>query len=293
MKIMNNKFSKLLIYSLIILLISSCATILDEQDDLIILDQTELLDVIYGTDIQQKYDIYLPQGRTNETTKVLILVHGGSWVSGDKSDMNFMVDLLKQRFPTYAIVNINYRLASVGNSPFPMQIDDISSVIDDLKSKADNYQITNDYGFIGVSAGAQLSMLFSYKYDEPNDVKMVCSIVGPTNFTDINYVDNPNYTEIASFFESVTGVNYSNNTQYYESISPYHVVNATAPATILFYGDQDELIPTSQGVEMHDKLDALGVINEFTLYENEGHGWTGTNAVDTNLKLNAFIVAHF
>jgi len=293
MKPLKNKISKFLIYTLIILFISSCTDTIDEQVDAIILEQTEVLDVIYGTDAQQKYDIYLPQGRTSETTKVFILVHGGSWVSGDKSDMNFMVDLLKQRFPDYAIVNINYRLATLGTSPFPMQTDDISSIINDLKSKGDNYQITNDYGFIGISAGAHLSMLFSYKYDASNDVEMVCSIVGPTNFTDDNYVNNPSYSQMATLFQTLTGVSYTNNSQYYENISPYHVVTATAPPTILFYGGQDELIPTSQGVDMHAKLDVLGVTNEFTLYETEGHGWTGLNAIDTNDKLSAFITSHF
>ena len=80
---------------------------------------------------------------------------------------------------------------------------------------------------------------------------------------------------------------------YYEDLSPYHVVTSSAPPTILFYGDEDELIPTTQGVEMHAKLNSLGVVNEFTLYEGEGHGWDGANAIDTNIKLSAFISTHF
>jgi len=291
MKYLQNKVSKFLTYSLIILFISSCTDTIDEPvESIITLEATEILDVVYGNDSQQKYDIYLPEGRTNETTKVFILIHGGSWVSGDKSDMNFMVDLLKQNFTDYAIVNINYRLASIGNPAFPMQIDDIQSIVSDLKNKADDYQITDNLGFIGVSAGAHLSMLYSYKYDASTDVKMVCSIVGPTNFTDDNYANDPDFV---TGIQAIMGVSYNTNPQFYESLSPYHVVNATAPPTILFYGDEDPLIPTSQGVDMQAKLDLLGVINEFTLYAGEGHGWIGANAIDTNLKLSAFIRNHF
>lgn len=43
---------------------------------------------------------------------------------------------------------------------------------------------------------------------------------------------------------------------------------------------------------MNAKLNALNVINEFTLYEGEGRGWIGLNAIDTSIKLNAFIDTH-
>ena len=81
--------------------------------------------------------------------------------------------------------------------------------------------------------------------------------------------------------------------QYYKDVSPLHVAQASAPPTILFYGDEDPLIPTSQGRDMHAKLNELGVINEFTIYNGEGHGWEGTNLLDTTIKLRAFIKTHF
>ena len=250
-----NKFNKFLIYTLIILFISSCSSDNDETADNMPLAASEILNVSYGSNGDQKYDIYLPEGRTDEMTKVFILVHGGSWVGGDKADLNFMVDLLKVQFADYAIVNINYRLASVGNSPFPMQIDDIETIVSDLKSKSEEYQITDEYGFIGASAGAHLSMLYSYKYDDTSDVNMVCSIVGPTNFTDDAYVNDPAFADFAAGVQLITGVNYSTNPEFYEDLSPYHIVTASAPPTILFYGDSDPLIPTSQGVDMNAKLE--------------------------------------
>ena len=41
-----------------------------------IIEAYEALDVSYGSDSNQVFDIYLPEGRT-ENTKVLFLVHGG------------------------------------------------------------------------------------------------------------------------------------------------------------------------------------------------------------------------
>ena len=294
--IKNLRYKKSRFYVLIVLVLTvlSCSKSAEiELPDPLL--SVEFNNISYGNDPMQKYDIFLPAQRAKAITKVFVLVHGGGWISGDKSDLQTFVDFLKIQFPSYAVVNINYRLAAVGQSPFPMQIDDIEKVISDLKSKVEDYQISNKFGFLGISAGAHLSMLYSYAYDEMQEIQMVCSIVGPTNFTDENYSNstNPDIIDNFELIESITGENFETNMQYYESVSPYHVVDQDAPPTILFYGGQDPLIPTSQGISMHDKLDELGVINDFTLYENEGHGWVGPSLVDTYTKLNAFINTHF
>lgn len=246
------------------------------------LEYLENLDVSYGNDSNQKFDIYLPPNRTTDT-KVIILVHGGGWSAGDKSDMIGFKDLIFQSFSDIAVVNMNYRLADENNSPYPMQTDDITTVINHLKTNRNNYVIDDDFGFIGTSAGAHLSLLWSYTSDTDNNVKMVCSIVGPTNFTDPAYLNNTN-PELQALIDLFGG-----DILFLEEVSPYHRATATAPPTILFYGGQDPLIPTTQGTAMRDKLVELGVTQEFTLYENEGHGWTGDSAVDTWLKLKTFI----
>jgi dipeptidyl aminopeptidase/acylaminoacyl peptidase len=83
------------------------------------------------------------------------------------------------------------------------------------------------------------------------------------------------------------------STAYLEEVSPYHQVTASAPPTILFYGGLDPLVPTTQGTDLRDKLQTLGVTHEFTLYPNAGHGWIGLDLLDTSLKLKAFIETHF
>ncbi len=246
-----------------------------------------LLNVSYGSDTDQVYDIYLPQNRTL-ATKVLILVHGGGWTSGDKADMANFVELMQQELPTYAIVNINYRLANETTSPFPMQLDDITTIIDDLKTKNETYIISQDYGFLGTSAGAHLSLLWSYDYDTQANVNMVASIVGPTNLTDEAYLNSADPT-IQGYID-LLGLDLV--LPFLEQFSPYHQVTTAAPPTIMFYGGQDPLIPNSQGISLSDRLTNLGVTHEFTFYPEEGHGWNGQNAIDTWTKLKAFVAAH-
>nr|WP_321227877.1 alpha/beta hydrolase [uncultured Psychroserpens sp.] len=265
--------------------IVSCSS--DDSQDSTPLEFRQELNVSYGTDSDQVFDIYLPANRTLDT-KVLILVHGGGWTSGDKADMNPLKDLSLQDLPNIAIVNINYRLADSDNQPYPMQIDDITTIVNLLKTNQNDYVISNDIGFLGTSAGAHLSMLWSYAFNTNDDVKMVASIVGPANFTDPAYLENedPLLQEIIDTF----GIDTS--TAYLEEISPYHQATTTSPPTILFYGGQDPLIPTSQGVDMDVKLSELGVTHQFTLYPNAGHGWVGLELLDTWTKLKAFTQTH-
>ena len=165
-----------------------------------------------------------------------------------------------------------------------MQIDDITTIVNQLKANKDYYIMSQDFGFVGISAGAHLALLWSYAFDTQDNIKMVCSIVGPTNFTDPAYLNttSPDIQELIELY----GINPA--TEFLEEISPYHQVTNQAPPTILFYGGQDPLVPTTQGTAMQERLLELSVIHEFTLYQNEGHGWTGINLFDTWTKLKLF-----
>ncbi|MEW4924692.1 alpha/beta hydrolase [Algibacter sp. 2305UL17-15] len=247
----------------------------------------EALDVPYGTHQRQTLDIYLPANR-NASTKTMILIHGGGWSSGSKSDMNAIGQLMRKDVPNLAIVNINYRLADENNSPYPMQIDDITSVVNFLKENKIKYSISEDIGFTGLSAGAHLSLLWSYAFDTNNKVDMVCSIVGPTNLNDPAYLNNtsPALQELLDLY----GANAS--TEFLKEVSPLHQLKASSPPTILFYGGKDPLIPTSQGTDLRDELVALNVTHQFTLYPNAGHGWLGLELLDTWAKLKLFTETH-
>lgn len=248
-----------------------------------IIEAYEALDVSYGSDSNQVFDIYLPEGRT-ENTKVLFLVHGGSWVGGDKEDMNDVRDYVLQNHPSLGIVNMNYSLAGANSPPVPMQTNDISAVVNYITSNKTSLIISDDIGFIGISAGAHLSLLWSYANDTNNQVDMVCSIVGPTNFTDPAYYNSAN-----PVFQSMYVLFGNPSIPFLESASPYHTATATSPPTLLFYGGQDPLVPNSQGIDLDSQLTNLGVPHEFSFYEEEGHGWFGQNLLDTFNKISNYI----
>ncbi|WP_066217683.1 alpha/beta hydrolase [Formosa haliotis] len=276
---------------LLIIAVSSYSCTSDSNtdgNDFVDLEAAIQFDVPYGDHESQTYDIYLPAHRDIDT-KALILVHGGGWTSGDKNDMNGFVELIKKDLPNLAIVNMNYRLVDETTEAYPMQINDITAVVKHLNDNLDDYQISDDYGFIGTSAGAHLALLWSYAFNHDKHAKMVCSIVGPTNFTDSAYTENVNFDTL-KMLEELYGIDLT--TEFLEEVSPYHQVTNSAPPTILFYGGKDPLVPVSQGNLLQEKLEDLGVMHEYTLYPEAGHGWAGLELLDTWAKLKGFIKAH-
>lgn len=244
----------------------------------------QILNVSYGADAQQTYDVYLPANRNNDT-KVMVLIHGGGWSGGSKEDMNAGVQIIKTLYPQYAIVNMNYRLATETSPAYPKQTDDIASVLAHVASQ--DYAISDDYAFLGVSAGGHLSLLYAYKFDLQHKVKVVCNIVGPTDFNDPAYAEN----ELAVAMAAALGGNTSES--FLAEVSPVTHVNAQSAPTIQFMGNADPLIPITQGQRLKAALDNASVPNELNIY-NAGHGdFSIADTQDIYAKLGVFLNAHF
>jgi len=253
----------------------------------------QLLDLPYGDDPEQKMDLYLPANRVTNVTKVFIVVHGGGWFSGDKFDINNEVILLRATFPDCAIANVNYRLGTKESLGFPKQINDMQKVVAFLNAKSKEYHIGKQYAMIGVSAGAQLSMLYSYKYNTNNQVKAVCSIVGPADFSDPEYEGNRLFERGLNYLVG-NYPTYSQNPALYDLISPAKQVSSKSPKTIMFYGDVDPLVPNTQGGILKAKLDAKHIYNEYYLYSGVGHAdFSNDQWNDVNAKTVEFFKANF
>jgi acetyl esterase/lipase len=285
-------FSKILITPLIFLLLlvsSACKKNNPDTEPVYNTDQAyDLQNISYGTDNQQKMDIYLPANRSSATTKVFVLIHGGGWSGGDKADFTYLLNSLKAYYPNHAIININYRLATEASPAYPKQINDIQSALTEISDP--KYSVSSQFFLFGSSAGGHLSMLYSYGYDPDHHVKGICNTVGPSDFTDPNYLNNPIYTPfynvlIASGTQSQAGI---------EQVSPAYQVTSASPPTISFYGDSDPLVPSTQMARLHDALNAHGVYNQATMYQGAGHGnWNTTQSNDYVAKILLFINTYF
>ncbi|HEX7767443.1 MAG TPA: hypothetical protein VF443_12060, partial [Nitrospira sp.] len=83
-------------------------------------------DLSYGTDPQQRLDVYVPAQAKN--APILLMVHGGAWIIGDKGASGFVSNKVAHWLPKgYILVSSNYRMS---RQPNPLdQADDIARAL--------------------------------------------------------------------------------------------------------------------------------------------------------------------
>lgn len=249
-----------------------------------------IIDVAYATaSPQQKMDVYLPANRSTSSTYIVVMIHGGSWSGGDKSDFNNDITNLKPLLGNYAIFNLNYRLANGSSILLPQQLADIDTAIAYIHSKATEYNInTSKIAVMGASAGAHLTLLRSYKNNSDGKIKAVVNLFGPTDMVWM-YNNHPVISLTQPIIANVMGGTPTTHAAAYTSGSPINFVTAIAPPTIIFHGTADIVVPISESNNLQNKLQLFGVAHQYITYTGEAHGWSGTNLVDTYNKAVAFI----
>jgi acetyl esterase/lipase len=252
------------------------------------LAQKQELNVSYGKHAQQKLDYYLPANRNSNDTKVLVLIHGGGWVGGDKRDFNTTVDSLKNELNDYAIFNINYRLATMsGTNLWPSQLNDVDAAIQFIIENAEAYNINpGKIVLAGASAGAHLALLQAYSSNNEKRIKAVIDLFGPTDMEDMYANATGNFPFLLSIFLNGTP---ASNKIGYEKASPVKQITKDAPPTLILHGTNDRTVPIRQSELLKSALDKNNVVNQYVTYKGEGHGWYGKNLSDTYDKMVNFI----
>jgi acetyl esterase/lipase len=273
---------------LFIIVIVSCFSCQKEQSADEKLSAQNLTDVSYGNDAFQKMDVYLPAGRSTDTTKLIVMVHGGAWIEGDKSEFASFVPVLQQKFPGYAIANINYRLATQVANPFPAQENDMKAAVNFLIEKASTYHISQKIVLLGASAGAHMALLQAYKYSSPQ-IKAVVDFFGPVDMPALyNFYPAGSFAQSA-FQTLMNGTPVSNPSMYTQS-SPINYVTAQSPPTIIFHGTSDDVVPIAQSISLRDKLTSFSTKHQMISYPNVGHElWSTAIMNDVFNKIEVFV----
>jgi acetyl esterase/lipase len=105
----------------------------------------------------QKLDLYLPT-TGNGPFPLVIMVHGGGFMMGDKSDGAGLTGVDALLSAGYAVASINYRLS--GEAIYPAQIQDAKTAVRFLRANASQYNLDADhFAAWGASAGGNLVAL--------------------------------------------------------------------------------------------------------------------------------------
>ncbi|RVQ68805.1 alpha/beta hydrolase [Croceicoccus ponticola] len=103
-------------------------------------------------------DVFLPAA-AQANGQALVLIHGGAWRSGNKSNFYAMAALLARR--GYAVVLPEFRLSP--EARYPAGLVDINDAISWVRSNATDFRIDPDRIAIGgESSGGQMASLIAY-----------------------------------------------------------------------------------------------------------------------------------
>ena len=90
----------------------------------------------------------------------LLVVHGGSWMSGDKRSMSSVARVAAAR--GLAVFNVNYTLALPGRPGFPRQHNQLRAAVGWIRARAAQLNVDPErIGVLGTSAGGHLAALLA------------------------------------------------------------------------------------------------------------------------------------
>ena len=115
-------------------------------------------DIRYGdASPMQALDVYRPRRSEGRRLPVIVSVHGGGWVYGDKERYQYYCMSLAQR--GFAVVNFTYRLAPEWK--YPAGMEDTNAVFSWVLSHASEYGFDAEHVFaVGDSAGAHMLAIY-------------------------------------------------------------------------------------------------------------------------------------
>jgi len=186
----------------------------------------------------------------------VIVVHGGSWSSGDSRQLPELNSYLART--GYHVAAINYRMAPKWQNPAPVQ--DLKAALKYLREHADELKIdTNNFVLLGRSAGAQIALLAAYTLHDKG-IRAVVDFYGPADMVwGYSIPSNPLIMDSRKVMRSYLGGTYQKVPQNYVASSPIEFVGKQSPPTLIIHGYDDVLVAYEHSRRLDKKLTENGI----------------------------------
>lgn len=226
--------------------------------------------IIYKTfeDKTLTLDFYKSSLKLN-VSPLVIVIHGGSWQSGDCKQLPELNSYLAAK--GYNVAAINYRLAPAYKAPAP--VEDTKDAIDYFLQHANEYNIdTNNIILLGRSAGAQVALCAAYNLHMPN-IKGVISYYGPADMVWAGQLPaNAGVLNNNEIYNNYLGGLYKDVPEKFKEISAIHQANAASPPTLMIHGEIDPLVFHVHPEHLQKRLNELHVPNYYLTFNYATHG---------------------
>ncbi len=262
-------------------------------------------DLAYATvSDAQKLDLYIPTTGSGPFP-VVIMVHGGGFMMGDKSDGAGLTGVDQLLAAGYAVASINYRLSS--EAIYPAQIYDAKAAVRFLRAHAAEYQLNPDkFGAWGASAGGSLVSLLGTtcgvaelegaelgNAEQSSCVQAVIDWFGPIDFLKMDEqfagTSCPQTHDAANSPESMlVGAAIQTVPDLVATTNPMNYITADDAPFFIENGTADCNIPPVQNKNLADALSAVIGADKVTYVSLNGAGHGGSQ-FETTENLNLVI----
>lgn len=202
-------------------------------------------------------------------TPCVVVIHGGSWQSGDSTELDPLDSYLATR--SYTVASINYSMGQ--KHIFPAALEDVRAAIAYLKGNAAGLGLdARHFVLLGRSAGGQLALLAVYTSHDPS-IRGVISLYGPA---DLIYAyahpANPMVIDSRGVLEAYLGGTPDEVRPQYDAASPINFIADDTPPTLLIHGGRDELVSPVQSERLARALERAGRPSLLVLLPWATHG---------------------
>ncbi|MCQ2480021.1 MAG: prolyl oligopeptidase family serine peptidase, partial [Clostridia bacterium] len=194
---------------------------------------------------------------------------------------------------------MNYRYADKDVS-FDDILDDITAVLASIKAKGLEYGVEFDKVLLnGISAGAHLSLLYGYTKQDVAPIKPVCivELCGPTD------LENPFFYSVENSVGASVGVEYFRNIisngigfdidlnnfdsarDAMKKYSPINYVDENTIPTVFGQGENDDIVPYQNSVDLDKKLTEYNVEHTFISIPDAKHDCNNPEYLSKIMKL--------
>ncbi|HUY22052.1 MAG TPA: alpha/beta hydrolase [Acidimicrobiales bacterium] len=243
-------------------------------------------------------DAYLPSGAVGKAPGV-ILVHGGGFVGGDKSEFSRQAMTLAAN--GLAAFSVNYRLTTPTFVGFPALVQDVMAAVSYVRAHARTFHVDpHRLGLWGSSAGAYLALesaLEAFQNEPSAQVKAVVGWSGPYDFVTGFPEEEPVVPLQVSYGDEYLGCSDLSNPTCLataESASPTSWVAAGDPPTLLAnstdFSPTCEIVDPAQATELAGDLTRVGTSVTVDLNSECAHALAYTNVEMPNTL--TFLEAH-
>jgi acetyl esterase/lipase len=254
-------------------------------------DVEVLKHIPYGpAGVRQQLDIYRPRVLPESGCPVLLQIHGGAWMMGDKGGQALPL-MYEMASRGWICVAANYRLSP--SVSYPTHLQDCKKALCWIRENGDEYGM--DTGFVAVtggSAGGHLTAMMGLTANDPElqpdhpdvdtTVQAAIPFYGVYDFL-VRYDQHPNKQTYERFLAGkVIHETLQDNPTLWDSASPVSRIHADAPPFMVLHGTHDSLAVVNEGRVFSRKLREVSQ-NPVVYVEMPGaeHAWEVIHSLRT------------